>query len=91
MKEPILLVSQKNFFKKIRVEKMNKTATITWVTYYNYGTILQAYALQCYLNNKGYDNTILNDEFVIPKPSKKKKFYMLLHLFLLKKEMFLIK
>ena len=84
MKEPILLVSQKIFLKKIRVEKMNKTATITWVTYYNYGTILQAYALQCYLNNKGYDNTILNDEFVIPKPSKRKKILHAIASFLIK-------
>ena len=26
-----------------------KTATITWITYNNYGTMLQAYALQSYI------------------------------------------
>lgn len=40
---------------------MKATATITWITYYNYGTYLQAYALQQYIRSLGYDNKILDD------------------------------
>ena len=38
-----------------------RTATITWVKHYNFGTILQAYALQQYILYLGYENHILND------------------------------
>lgn len=38
-----------------------KTATVTWVTYNNYGTLLQAYALQQQLEKMGINNTILSD------------------------------
>ena len=37
------------------------TATITWVTYCNFGTFLQAYALQKYVTGLGYNNAILDD------------------------------
>lgn len=42
-----------------------RTATITWVTYHNFGTFLQAYALQKYVMSLGYDNAILNDSPII--------------------------
>lgn len=38
-----------------------KTATITWIKWDNYGSLLQAYALQQYLLSAGYDNVILDD------------------------------
>lgn len=38
-----------------------KTATVTWITYYNCGTFLQAYALQHIVESLGYENIILND------------------------------
>lgn len=42
-----------------------KTATITWITYNNYGTALQAYALQKYLLDSGVDNVIISDRYII--------------------------
>ncbi|WP_455665406.1 polysaccharide pyruvyl transferase family protein [Phocaeicola sp.] len=44
---------------------MKKTATITWVKYTNYGTLLQTYALQQYIKGIGYENCILSDENII--------------------------
>lgn len=44
---------------------MNKTATITWVKWNNFGSLLQAYALQQTVKNLGYDNNILDDSKVI--------------------------
>lgn len=38
-----------------------KTATVTWITYNNCGTFLQAYALQHVVQSFGYENKILND------------------------------
>lgn len=42
-----------------------KTATITWITYNNYGTELQAFALQRYILSQGIDNTIISDEMIL--------------------------
>lgn len=39
---------------------MKKIGIITWFRDYNYGTKLQAYALQKYLNENGYDASIIN-------------------------------
>lgn len=64
---------------------MNRIAIITWLTYRNYGTLLQAYALQYYLKNKGYNNAILNDKTIIPKPSKKKALIRRIALFIIRK------
>ena len=36
-------------------------ATVTWITYNNYGTELQAFALQQYIQSLGYTNSILSD------------------------------
>ncbi len=42
-----------------------KTATVTWITYNNYGTLLQAYALQKQLELLGHENVILSDEKIL--------------------------
>lgn len=42
-----------------------QTATITWVTYCNFGTFFQAYALQKYVTELGYANAILDDSSMI--------------------------
>ena len=42
-----------------------KTATVTWVTYNNYGTLLQAYALQKQIEMFGHENVILNDNQIL--------------------------
>nr|QCO71489.1 Polysaccharide pyruvyl transferase [Streptococcus suis] len=47
-----------------------KTALMTWFHYKNYGTALQAYALQQYIIKLGYDNEIIN---YIPEKGKKER------------------
>ncbi len=42
-----------------------KTATVTWITYNNFGTELQAYALQQFIQALGYSNSILSDKDVL--------------------------
>ena len=42
-----------------------RTATITWITYPNYGTFLQAYALQQTLLSLGCTNAIIDDKRII--------------------------
>ena len=54
-----------------------KTATVTWITYNNYGTLLQAYALQKAIEQLGHENVILSDkeilkEFRASRPKKPK-------------------
>ena len=44
-----------------------RTAIITWVTYKNFGTFLQAYALQRYIISLGCENHILDDALYIKK------------------------
>ena len=44
---------------------MLKTATLTWNSFYNYGTCLQAYALQRYILSIGYENSIIDDSTII--------------------------
>ncbi len=46
-------------------KKSHSTATITWITYPNFGTYLQAYALQQYIISLGYDNSIIDDATII--------------------------
>jgi hypothetical protein len=41
-----------------------KTAIITWVSHRNFGTLLQAYALQRVLHSLGYDNHVIDDRRV---------------------------
>ena len=46
-----------------------RTATVTWITYRNFGTYLQAYALQQAMKSLGYENRILDDRrFVLSNP-----------------------
>ena len=46
-----------------------KVAIITWCCYYNFGTYLQAYALQRFLSEKGYDVKIIDDyHFSLEQP-----------------------
>ena len=47
-----------------------KLAIITWITYNNFGTQLQAFALQRYLEDKGFQTEIVSDEFIVLKPKK---------------------
>lgn len=44
---------------------MKKIATITWITHHNYGTFLQAYALQKYITSLGFETAILDDRDVV--------------------------
>lgn len=48
-----------------------KTATVTWITYNNYGTELQAYALQQYLKELQIENTIISDKDIVIKSKTK--------------------
>ena len=48
------------------------TATITWVTYNNYGTLLQAYALQKYIESLGHHNEIISDDIILKEFGKKR-------------------
>ncbi|MEG1861818.1 MAG: polysaccharide pyruvyl transferase family protein [Bacteroidaceae bacterium] len=42
-----------------------KTATVTWITYRNFGTFLQAFALQKVIQSLGFENVILDDASVL--------------------------
>lgn len=42
-----------------------KIGTVTWITYQNYGTVLQAYALQQAVHRLGHENEILSDREVL--------------------------
>ncbi|MDN0044615.1 polysaccharide pyruvyl transferase family protein [Mediterraneibacter glycyrrhizinilyticus] len=48
-----------------------KTATVTWITYNNYGTLLQAYALQQQLLEWGIENEILYDKNILQSHKSK--------------------
>lgn len=50
-----------------------KTATITWITYNNYGTLLQAYALQKKIEQLGHENMILYDGEILKAYRARKK------------------
>lgn len=46
---------------------MKRTATLTWNTYCNFGTFLQAYALQQVIKSMGYENKIIDDERIVKR------------------------
>lgn len=48
-----------------------RTATVTWITYNNYGTLLQAYALQKKIIQLGYRNVILSDQQILDALQRK--------------------
>ena len=55
-----------------------KIGVITWFKYENFGTALQATALQTYLKNEGHDVELIDFKIPIPRnnrPSKKKRLY----------------
>ena len=45
--------------------KIVTTGTVTWISYNNLGTVLQAYALQRVVNSLGYRNEIISDEKIL--------------------------
>ena len=49
-----------------------KTATITWESYNNYGTLLQAYALQHAIEQLGHENLIISDREILKEWNAKK-------------------
>lgn len=57
---------------------MKKTATVTWITYENFGTCLQAYALQYVLRSLGCENTIVDDRRFIRSKNLRAKIGSLL-------------
>ena len=48
-----------------------KNAILTWFDFNNYGTKLQAYALQKYLNNNGYETFVV--KYLSEKRNNKNK------------------
>lgn len=48
------------------------TATVTWLTYCNFGTYLQAYALQKAIEGLGYENTVIDDGRVVDSFPRKR-------------------
>ncbi|WP_251623273.1 polysaccharide pyruvyl transferase family protein [Odoribacter lunatus] len=55
---------------------MKKTATVTWIKYNNFGTYLQAYALQQVIRREGYDNDILDDSLIIEEGVQNERFLL---------------
>lgn len=49
----------------IDMKTVMKTATVTWINYNNYGTLLQAYALQKAIEQLGHENEIISDAEVL--------------------------
>lgn len=66
------------------MNEIKRTATITWLKYNNYGTLLQCYALQNTLKNLGLQNKILDDSWIIEPYQKTIKYRIatLYHFFL---------
>lgn len=51
----------------IMKEKIINTGTVTWISYNNLGTLLQAYALQKIVSSLGYKNEIVSDEKILAR------------------------
>lgn len=49
-----------------------KSATVTWITYNNYGTQLQAFALQQFIAGLGITNVIVSDDLVLKELQSEK-------------------
>lgn len=54
--------------------KKVKTATVTWITYHNFGTYLQAYALQKTIRYLGFENRIISDKRFIESKEESNSF-----------------
>lgn len=52
---------------------MKNIGTVTWITYRNFGTYLQAYALQKVITNLGYKTAVIDDSFIVQEINKKKR------------------
>lgn len=46
---------------------IKRTATITWINFRNFGTFLQAYALQQVIKSIGFEHTIISDEIIVKR------------------------
>lgn len=46
-------------------KKQKRVAIITWISYFNFGTYLQAYALQTVIRSLGYTCSIVSDERMV--------------------------
>lgn len=53
---------------------MKRIATVTWIKHYNFGTYLQAYALQQIIRNQGYNNDILDDASIVEEGLQNRRF-----------------
>lgn len=62
----------------MRIGVKKKIGTVTWITYYNFGTFLQAYALQQVVTNLGFDNFIISDESIVNQKRPKRSIYFCL-------------
>lgn len=51
---------------------MKKTATVTWITYRNLGTCLQAYALQKAIQALGHENAVIDDARIVRSVPRKR-------------------
>lgn len=49
---------------------MSKIAIITWVSFFNYGTMLQAFALQRFIESLGHKSVIIDDSYIQNQPSE---------------------
>lgn len=54
-----------NQYGEVRCDMSKKIAIVTWIKYYNFGTFLQAYALQAELLKLGYDPCLLDDRTIV--------------------------
>lgn len=60
-----------------------KVAIVTWIKYFNFGTFLQAYALQQVISDFGYDVYILDDSPIVEESKKEaRKINSVYHLLL---------
>lgn len=55
----------------MNTKNKQRTATVTWITYNNFGTYLQAYALQRVVHSLGYENHIISDRRFVEALNKK--------------------
>ena len=46
-------------------KKQRRVGVITWISYFNFGTYLQAYALQTVVRSLGYACSIVSDEKMV--------------------------
>ena len=52
---------------------MKKSLTVTWITYLNFGTYLQAYALQRCIRRAGFHNKIADDRQIVRQMGRKSR------------------